>query len=176
MLECKNQNKLTFNYQEGQIENPIESEHFIITQSPVFHSAISNILNAVSTEQIQTTASPGDLTTIYKHNESDIFESYPPWVEKDLWWRLILVITIVVFGAAGNLTIIISMCKLRQFRSKPTNIFILNMAIGDLITVVFCPIVALIRVMNQFYVLGPLLCKGEGFVKGKRSQIYTHLS
>lgn len=107
------------------------------------------------------------LTTPFVHNESQPFWSSEVWQEKTLWWRIILVSILVIFGSIGNLTIIVSMCKLRQFRSKPTNIFILNMAIGDLITVIFCPIVALINVVNQFYELGPVLCKLEGPIKGK---------
>lgn len=107
------------------------------------------------------------IDTLRKHNDSDPYEPLIPWVEKTLWWRVLLVTIIVVFGSVGNSLIIISMCKLSQFRSKPTNIFILNRAIGDLITVIFCPIAALITVINEFYVLGPVLCKMEGFIKGK---------
>lgn len=57
------------------------------------------------------------------------------------------------------------MCRFKPFRSKPTNIFILNMAIADLLTTMVCPTVALFTHIYQFYVLGSFICRFEGFVK-----------
>lgn len=92
------------------------------------------------------------------------------WIHKhwlDILARLLLVAPIVLLGILGNLIIIYSMCKFKPFRSKPTNIFILNMAIADLITSLLCPIIALFKDIYQFYVLGPFVCRIEGFVDGK---------
>lgn len=98
-------------------------------------------------------------------DETKPYSSLEIWHEKYLWWRIILVSNILLIGMIGNLAIIYSIWKVPRFRSKPTNIFILNMAIGDLITATFCPIVALIKVVNEFYVMGPIICSIEGFIK-----------
>lgn len=95
---------------------------------------------------------------------------------RDLWevkeplniiFRVSLVAPIVLLGILGNLTIIYSMYKFKPFRSKPTNIFILNMAIADFLTTLVCPNAALFSYIYQFYVLGPFICRIEGFVKSK---------
>ncbi|CAG2116851.1 unnamed protein product [Medioppia subpectinata] len=39
------------------------------------------------------------------------------------------------------------------------------MAIADLLTTLFCPWMALVDVIHQNYVLGPVFCKLEGFIK-----------
>lgn len=100
-------------------------------------------------------------------NFSDIQEL---WMVKDalnILGRVLLVTPIVLLGILGNLTIIYSMCKFKPFRTKPTNIFILNMAIADLLTTIVCPNAALFTYIYQFYVLGPFVCRIEGFVKSE---------
>lgn len=90
------------------------------------------------------------------------------WIRKDtldILLRVVFVAPIVLLGIVGNLTIIYSMCKFKPFRSKPTNIFILNMAIADLLTTMVCPTAALFTDIYQFYVLGAFICRFEGFVK-----------
>lgn len=92
------------------------------------------------------------------------------WIRKDwldILIRVSFVAPIVLLGIIGNLTIIYSMCKFKKFRLKPTNIFILNMAIADLLTTMVCPISALFTDIYQFYVLGSFLCRFEGFVKSE---------
>ena len=79
--------------------------------------------------------------------------------------RVACVAPIVLLGIVGNLTIIYSMCKSKRFRSKPTNIFILNMALADLLTTIVCPNAALLTDIYQFYVLGAFVCRLEGCIK-----------
>lgn len=100
-------------------------------------------------------------------NFSDIQEL---WLVKDSWnifGRVILVAPIVLLGILGNLTIIYSMCNFKPFRTKPTNIFILNMAIADFLTTLVCPNTALFTYIYQFYILGSFICRIEGFVKSE---------
>lgn len=106
----------------------------------------------------------------FKPEESDFSVMQELWIRKD-WTdisiRIAFVAPIVLLGILGNLTIIYSMCKFKNFRSKPTNIFILNMAVADLLTTMVCPIAALVKDIYQFYVLGSFICRFEGFVKSK---------
>jgi len=83
----------------------------------------------------------------------------------EISFRLLFVAPIVCFGLFGNSTIIYSMLKFKGFRKKPTNIFIMNMAIADLLTTIVCPNAALFTNIYQFYPLGPFICRFEGFVK-----------
>lgn len=99
------------------------------------------------------------------YNFSDI---EPLWVRKqwpDILMRVSFVAPVVLLGIVGNLTIIWSICKFKSFRSKPTNIFILSMAIADLITALVCPLAALFTDIYQFYVMGSALCRLEGSIK-----------
>lgn len=99
------------------------------------------------------------------YNFSDI---EPLWIRKewpDILVRVSFVAPVVLLGIVGNLTIIWSICKFKSFRSKPTNIFILSMAIADLITALVCPLAALFTDIYQFYVLGSVLCRLEGSIK-----------
>lgn len=92
------------------------------------------------------------------------------WIIKDnstIVWESIFVILVAVLGIVGNLTIIYSIVKNKKIRSKPTNAFILSMAIADLFTSMVSPTVALIRDIYQFYILGDFMCKFEGFLMGK---------
>lgn len=99
------------------------------------------------------------------YNFSDI---EPLWVRKqwpDILMRISFVAPVVLLGIIGNSTIIYSICKFKSFRSKPTNIFILSMAIADLITALVCPLAALFTDIYQFYVMGAILCRLEGSIK-----------
>lgn len=104
----------------------------------------------------------------FKTEEMNFSALQKLWYRKDsldILFRVSFVAPIVLLGIVGNLIIIYSMCKSKQFRSKPTNIFILNMAIADLLTIMVCPTVALFTDIYQFYVLGSFICRFEGFVK-----------
>lgn len=102
------------------------------------------------------------------HRELNFSQLAQVWLVKS-WQEILLrvsfVIPIVLLGILGNLTIIYSICKFKRFRSKPTNIFILNMAIADLLTTIVCPTAALFTDIYQFYALGSFLCRFEGFIK-----------
>lgn len=90
------------------------------------------------------------------------------WLVKswqEILFRAAFVVPIVLLGLLGNSTIIYSMCRFKQIRSKPTNIFILNMALADLLTTIVCPNAALLTDIYQFYVLGAFVCRTEGFIK-----------
>lgn len=92
------------------------------------------------------------------------------WLVKqwyDILFRATFVVLIVIFGVLGNATIIYSMLKFKTIRSKPTNIFILNTALADLLTTIVCPNTALFSSIYQMYVLGPFVCTFEGFFKSE---------
>lgn len=132
------------------------------------------------TEECQSSTLPGSQINCSDSNIYDRMNFCPEemnfsdfsevWIRKEvgeILLRVSLVAPILLLGIVGNLTIIYSMCKFKPFRSKPTNIFILNMAVADLLTTIVCPNAALFTDIYQFYVLGSFICRFEGFVKGK---------
>lgn len=129
----------------------------------------NNSTSILSTSELYNKISPTG-SFDFKPEESDFSVMQELWIRKswtDISIRIVFVAPIVLIGILGNLTIIYSMCKFKNFRSKPTNIFILNMAIADLLTTMVCPIAALVKDIYQFYVLGSFICRFEGFVKSK---------
>lgn len=129
----------------------------------------NNSTSILSTTGLYNKISPAG-SFDFKPEESDFSVMQELWIRKswtDISIRIAFVAPIVLIGILGNLTIIYSMCKFKNFRSKPTNIFILNMAIADLLTTMVCPIAALVKDVHQFYVLGSFICRFEGFVKSK---------
>lgn len=153
------------NHDDSWCESPISK---IISSSSSYN--LSNAGSACnSTAELYNKISPVE-SFDFKPEESDFSVMQELWIRKD--WadisiRIAFVAPIVLLGILGNLTIIYSMCKFKNFRSKPTNIFILNMAIADLLTTMVCPIAALVKDIYQFYVLGSFICRFEGFVKSK---------
>ncbi|CAG2169855.1 unnamed protein product [Oppiella nova] len=91
-----------------------------------------------------------------------------------LWYRLpdwnvavksLAIIPVMIVGIFGNLAVIALILRLHALRKSHINLFILNMAIADLLTTLFCPWVALVNNVYQFYELGPFICQMDGFVK-----------
>lgn len=115
-----------------------------------------------------SSGNPNQLIAHINHEELNFSDYGEVWLIKswqEIFFRVSFVVPIVLLGILGNLTIIYSICKFKRFRSKPTNIFILNMAIADLLTTIVCPTAALFTHIYQFYVLGAFLCRFEGFIK-----------
>lgn len=144
--------------------------HLVPQETTTTTTILTTIIPDITTTTTATSADDSITDEPFSfHDETKPYISAEKWYDKYLWWRIILVFYILVLGIVGNSAIIYSICKVPRFRPQPTNIFILNMAIGDLIASIFCPIVALIRVVNEFYVMGAFICRIEGFVKGKLS-------
>lgn len=123
-------------------------------------SAICNNGNSSEGNQLLLMDIPSDQLNFADINEVWLLKSW-----QEILVRVALVAPIVLLGVLGNLAIIYSMCRFKPIRSKPTNIFILNMALADLLTSIVCPNAALLTDIYQFYVLGSFVCRFEGFIK-----------
>ncbi|CAG2117549.1 unnamed protein product [Medioppia subpectinata] len=101
-----------------------------------------------------------------QYNYSD--DTHTIWLRQPGWEvfvKSMAILPIMIIGIFGNLAIICLILKLKSLRKTHINLFILNMAIADLLTTLFCPWMALVDVIHQNYVLGPVFCKLEGFIK-----------
>ncbi|VDL90124.1 unnamed protein product [Schistocephalus solidus] len=79
-----------------------------------------------------------------------------------------LYILMICIGFAGNMLVIIVVVCNRTMRSSPRNLFILNLAVSDLILCVFTQPLNLYRLLsfNQGWRLGLILCKLTSMVQG----------
>ena len=68
---------------------------------------------------------------------------------------------IMLFGIPGNLSIIIIIMKNRLLRKQPNNLFLLNMAVADLLNLTVNTTLFFFEpnIIFRFYYLGPFLCK-----------------
>ncbi|XP_054165202.1 substance-K receptor-like [Oppia nitens] len=92
----------------------------------------------------------------------------PIWWIRPVWnvaAKSAAVLPVMVVGIFGNLAVICLILKLRPLRRSPVNLFILNMALADLLTTLFCPWIALVDNIYQIYVLGSFFCRLDGFIK-----------
>lgn len=74
--------------------------------------------------------------------------------------KIVLYAMILIVGTVGNTMIILIICKFKQMKKAPGNLFILNLAVCDLLTpLVSIPLdLALVESNGKWY-LGPVLCK-----------------
>ncbi|XP_054712164.1 substance-K receptor-like [Uloborus diversus] len=89
----------------------------------------------------------------------------------NLWIRLptyeialktLALLPIMIFGILGNVSIIAVIWKIKGMRTC-TNIFICNMALADLMTILCCSWTIIVVDAYQNFVLGKLYCKLDGF-------------
>ena len=69
---------------------------------------------------------------------------------------------IMLFGIPGNLSIIVIIMKNRLLRKQPNNLFLLNMAVADLLNLTVNTTLFFFEpdiIFRRFYYLGPFLCK-----------------
>ena len=74
--------------------------------------------------------------------------------------KIVLYVLILIFGTVGNTMIILIICKFKHMKKTPGNLFILNLAVCDLLTPLISIPVDLALVENNYvWHLGPVLCK-----------------
>ena len=88
---------------------------------------------------------------------------------------------IILFGITGNVSIIIIILKNKLLRLQPINLFLLNLAISDLLHLCVSPILYLFEndVIFTNYYLGHICCLATPFFRGKivkvKNNWLTHL-
>ncbi|XP_055600141.1 neuropeptide Y receptor type 2-like [Uranotaenia lowii] len=102
------------------------------------------------------------INTSYYHYPAEIWDQIP---DKDIIIKLTIMIPIVLFGILGNTALLEIILSNRALRT-PTHLLIANLALIDLVNLVFCPPIFLLHDVHQSYVLGPIGCKLEGFIEG----------
>ena len=87
----------------------------------------------------------------------------PCWHESSLEITLksVCLFIIMLFGIPGNLSIITIILKNRLLRKQPNNLFLLNMAVTDLLNLTVNTTLYFFKqnIIFRNYYLGPFLCK-----------------
>lgn len=97
-------------------------------------------------------------------NSSNLFSFAFSW---DIFLTLILPYSIIfVLAVVGNLLVIITLTRNRSMRSV-TNIFLLNLAISDLLLGVFCMPATLVGVLLRRFIFGRFMCHLISYMQSK---------
>lgn len=89
---------------------------------------------------------------------------------------ILIVIYIIIFIAAvvGNLLVIFTLVHNKRMRTV-TNVFLLNLAVSDLLLAVFCMPFTLIPMFLQNFIFGATMCVLIRYLQGKFSFLFCKL-
>ncbi|XP_055937719.1 substance-K receptor-like isoform X2 [Argiope bruennichi] len=76
--------------------------------------------------------------------------------------KVLALLPIMVMGIFGNVAILVVMLRIKGMRTC-TNIFICNMALADLMTILCCSWTIIVVDAYQNFILGKIYCKLDGF-------------
>ena len=74
---------------------------------------------------------------------------------------------IFVLAVVGNGLVILTLVQNKRMRTV-TNVFLLNLAISDLLLAVFCMPFTLVPIMIRNFIFGPFMCITIRYAQGKR--------
>lgn len=81
-------------------------------------------------------------------------------------FRIMLYALIFVSAVLGNTLVIVTLVQKRRMRTV-TNVFLLNLAVSDLLLGVFCIPVTLVGSVLRNFVLGAAMCKIIPYIQGE---------
>lgn len=120
-----------------------------------------------------TTSSPTDAATSYSNTTVSLEENkltnatndYPPGPD-DIILRISLYSVLFVFAVVGNILVILTLVQNKRMRTV-TNVFLLNLAVSDLLLGVFCMPFTLVGSLLRNFVFGELMCKLIPYLQGE---------
>ncbi|CAG7722979.1 unnamed protein product [Allacma fusca] len=91
-----------------------------------------------------------------------------PYLRHSLEWTILLIIaysSIFIIGFIGNMCVVLVVVRTKSMRTV-TNLFILNLAIADLLVIIFCIPSTLLSNILIPWVLGWWMCKTVNYIQG----------
>lgn len=131
------------------IQSDNESDFVVFNMTPTILEPF--LVNSSSNKTVSSTASTGN------------FQFQIPF------YMLILMLSIV-----GNLLVITTLIQNRRMRTI-TNVFLLNLALSDIMLGVLCVPFTLVGTILRDFIFGEMLCKLIPFLQGESSFFYTFL-
>lgn len=91
-----------------------------------------------------------------------------PLANANLWDQVLIppYLAIFLFAVTGNLLVILTLVQNKRMRTV-TNVFLLNLAISDLLLAVFCMPFTLIPVLLRNFIFGVVICVMIRYLQGK---------
>lgn len=80
--------------------------------------------------------------------------------------------TILLLAIVGNALVIMTLVQNRRMRTI-TNVFLLNLAVSDILLGVFCMPFTLVGTLLRDFVFGELMCKFIPYLQGKFSAFFS---
>lgn len=80
--------------------------------------------------------------------------------------------TIFVLGVVGNILVILTLVQNTRMRTV-TNVFLLNLAISDLLLAVFCMPFTLVPIFIRNFVFGAFICVSIRYAQGELKNIHV---
>jgi hypothetical protein len=91
--------------------------------------------------------------------------SSSPWNDSGTWITISLYAIIFFLAVIGNLLVILTLVQSRRMRTI-TNLFLLNLAISDLLLGIFCMPFTLIGMILRDFIFGEIMCKLLPYLQG----------
>lgn len=105
-------------------------------------------------------------TTVLSATAAAVATNTPSWLS---WGRvqIPLYATILLLAVIGNFLVIITLVQNRRMRTI-TNVFLLNLAVSDILLGVLCMPFTLIGALLRDFVFGEVMCKVLPYLQGKK--------
>lgn len=87
------------------------------------------------------------------------------WHDSGTWITILLYSIIFLLAVIGNLLVILTLIESRRMRTI-TNVFLLNLAISDLLLGIFCMPFTLIGMLLRDFIFGEIMCKLLPYLQG----------
>ena len=84
-----------------------------------------------------------------------------------------LMVVFIVCSIVGNMLVILTICRHRQMRTR-TNLFLMNLAVADVMVAVLDMPVALVTLIMGKWVFGEVMCQMNAFFVGLGTMTSVH--
>lgn len=126
----------------------------LLEKSPI-NITIYKILNSTGTKHVLSSPNSSVITSTIKKNSDGIGD-----------FQISLCICIFFLAIIGNFLVILTLIQNRRMRTI-TNLFLLNLAISDMLLGVFCMPVTLIGTVLRNFIFGGFMCRFLPYMQGE---------
>lgn len=112
-----------------------------------------------------------NISVIYSDFNESNFNGTQWYIDMEGSIRIPLYALIFLTGLIGNILVIVTLARNRRLRIV-TNVFLLNLAVSDLLLGVFCMPITLIGTLLREFVFGEVMCKIISYIQGKSFILY----
>ncbi|KAK8383509.1 hypothetical protein O3P69_015755 [Scylla paramamosain] len=122
-----------------------------------FHSSPCPLYLHLSSQQEEVPGNSSDANSTCEPQRINRSSQVGALLERE-WVRIVGFSLIFVVGVVGNVLVVVTLLHHRNLRSL-TNVFLLNLAVSDLLLGVFCMPFTLVGSLLQDFVFGALMCR-----------------